>query len=68
MTASGAGGRVVRDGGETIVRVVDVRDDSVSIDGNHELAGQTLHFNVTVRDVRDATSDEISHGHVHPTE
>lgn len=48
-----------------VVKVVEVQDDTVTVDGNHELAGETLHFDVTVRDVREATDDEKSHGHVH---
>lgn len=48
-----------------IVTVVEIGEDQVVIDGNHALAGQTLHFDVTIRDIRDATDDEIAHGHVH---
>ena len=51
--------------GLMIVKVVEVETETVTIDGNHELAGQTLHFTVDVREVRDATDDEIAHGHVH---
>ncbi len=50
---------------EVIVTVVELDDDTVTIDGNHELAGLTLHFDVTVRDIRDATDEEIEHGHAH---
>jgi FKBP-type peptidyl-prolyl cis-trans isomerase SlyD len=39
--------------------------DSVQVDGNHPLAGQTLTFNVEVEGVREATPEELSHGHVH---
>ncbi len=45
--------------------VKDVAGDSVKLDGNHPLAGETLNFDVTVRGVRDATAEEIAHGHVH---
>ncbi len=41
------------------------KDGRVKIDGNHELAGVTLRFEVDVREVRPATEEEISHGHVH---
>jgi FKBP-type peptidyl-prolyl cis-trans isomerase SlyD len=53
------------DGGMRVVRVVDVTPDEVTIDGNHPLAGMTLNFAVTITEVRDATSEEIEHGHVH---
>jgi FKBP-type peptidyl-prolyl cis-trans isomerase SlyD len=51
--------------GPRIITVVDVQGDQVMIDANHPLAGQTLNFDVNVRDVRDATQEELSHGHVH---
>ena len=51
--------------GAQIFTVVAVEGESVKIDGNHPLAGETLHFDVTVRDVREATEEELSHGHVH---
>lgn len=51
-------------GMQTIV-ITAVNGDIITIDGNHPLAGQTLHFDVTVLDVRAATKDEISHGHAH---
>jgi len=42
-----------------------VEGDTINIDANHPLAGETLHFEVEVLDVRDATEDEIAHGHPH---
>jgi len=39
--------------------------ETVVIDLNHPLAGKTLHFDVTVREVRAATAEELEHGHVH---
>jgi FKBP-type peptidyl-prolyl cis-trans isomerase SlyD len=45
--------------------VVGVEDDSVLLSTDHPLAGVTLHFDVTIREVRDATADELSHGHAH---
>lgn len=51
--------------GPRVVTVVGVDSDNVTIDGNHPLAGVTLHFDVTVKEVRDATSEELDHGHVH---
>ncbi|MCW8956842.1 MAG: peptidylprolyl isomerase [Gammaproteobacteria bacterium] len=48
-----------------MITVTKVDGDNVTIDGNHPLAGETLHYDITVIDVRDATEEEISHGHVH---
>lgn len=47
------------------VTVTKIENDIVFIDGNHPLAGQTLHFDVEVTDVREATAEEKEHGHVH---
>lgn len=47
------------------VTVTKVSADTVTVDGNHPLAGQTLHFDVEITAVREATSEELSHGHVH---
>ncbi|MEK7321537.1 MAG: peptidylprolyl isomerase [Pseudomonadota bacterium] len=51
--------------GPQVVTVVSVEGNEVTIDANHPLAGMTLHFDVTVTDVRDASEEELSHGHVH---
>lgn len=52
--------------GETlVVSVSDVADDNVTVDGNHPLAGVALNFAVEVMDVREATAEELEHGHVH---
>lgn len=48
-----------------IVTVTDIKDDEVTIDANHPLAGVTLNFDVKVVGIRDATPDEIEHRHVH---
>ncbi|MFP5507015.1 MAG: peptidylprolyl isomerase [Gammaproteobacteria bacterium] len=48
-----------------IVTVVGVSDTHITVDGNHPLAGQNLNFDVTIVDVRDATAEEMEHGHVH---
>jgi FKBP-type peptidyl-prolyl cis-trans isomerase SlyD len=53
------------DGGQTVVRVVEVDPGHITVDGNHPLAGMTLNFAVTVTGVREATAGEIDHGHVH---
>jgi FKBP-type peptidyl-prolyl cis-trans isomerase SlyD len=51
--------------GEINVTVTRVDADKVSIDGNHPLAGKTLHFAIEVTDVRAASEEELAHGHVH---
>lgn len=51
--------------GQQPVTVMAVNDDTVELDGNHPLAGQVLQFNVEVTEVRAATEDELTHGHVH---
>jgi FKBP-type peptidyl-prolyl cis-trans isomerase SlyD len=51
--------------GEMPALVTAVRGDYVTIDANHPLAGMTLHFEVKVVEVRDATEEELAHGHVH---
>ncbi len=49
--------------GESIVLVVTrVEADKITVDANHPLAGQTISFEVTVRDIRDATPEEIRNG------
>lgn len=53
------------DQGEQIVVVSRIEGNKVTLDGNHPLAGMTLHFDIAVREVREATPEEISHGHVH---
>jgi len=53
------------DEGEQIVVVTKIEGDKVTLDGNHPLAGMTLHFDITIREVREATAEEIEHGHVH---
>ncbi len=53
------------DQGPVSVVITEVNDDTVTVDGNHPLAGQTLHFNVEVVEVRDATEEELAHGHAH---
>ncbi|MFD2515777.1 peptidylprolyl isomerase [Pontibacter locisalis] len=46
-------------------RVIAVKDDSVTMDFNHPLAGKALSFKGKVENVREATQEEIDHGHVH---
>ena len=58
----------VSEGGDdepTIFTVTEIADDKVVLDGNHPLAGMALRFELSVIDVRAATQEEITHGHVH---
>lgn len=51
--------------GQRPVQITEVKDETVIVDGNHPLAGQALTFHVNVVDVRDATEEEVEHGHIH---
>ena len=53
------------DGQMLVVTVVEMDDENVTVDGNHPLAGVNLNFDVKVIEVRDATQEELDHGHVH---
>jgi FKBP-type peptidyl-prolyl cis-trans isomerase SlyD len=53
--------------GDVIVTVTAVTEEEVTIDANHPLAGQTLHFEVEVVSVRACTDEELAHGHIHGT-
>ena len=51
--------------GPVPIRVSAVGDETITVDGNHALAGERLHFSVSVEAVREATQQEIDHGHAH---
>ncbi len=51
--------------GMQVVTVNKINDDTITIDGNHPMAGKALRFDVTVLDIRDATPEELAHGHIH---
>ncbi|MEI6353556.1 MAG: peptidylprolyl isomerase [Methylococcus sp.] len=51
--------------GIQLVTVIDLDGDEVILDGNHPMAGFTLHFDVEVINIREATQEELDHGHVH---
>jgi FKBP-type peptidyl-prolyl cis-trans isomerase SlyD len=53
------------EGRSLMVTVVGVEGEQVTVDGNHPLAGVGLNFDVKVVDVREATAEEIEHGHAH---
>lgn len=56
--------RAESNAGPMTVTVKEVGDETVKVDGNHMLAGQTLNFQVAVKDVREATEEEVSQGTV----
>ena len=51
--------------GPVPVTITKLENDTATVDGNHELAGKTLTFDVEIVDIREAAADEIDHGHVH---
>jgi len=53
------------DGSRQRILVKEVNGDEVTIDANHPLAGFVLHFDVEIVGVREATEEEVSHGHAH---
>lgn len=53
------------EGHQVPLTITQVGAETVTVDANHQLAGETLHFEVAVRDVRDATAEELAHGHAH---
>ena len=53
------------EGQDVMVTIAKVEGDTVTVDGNHPLAGVTLNFDVTIADIRDASAEELEHGHVH---
>ena len=53
-------------GGEVrIVTITSIEENEVQIDANHPLSGETLDFDVTIKSIRDASQEELDHGHVH---
>ena len=54
-----------RDGNQLMAKIVTISDEEVLLDFNHPLAGQNLHFEGTVVLVREATEQELEHGHAH---
>ncbi|MFV1997520.1 MAG: peptidylprolyl isomerase [Acidiferrobacterales bacterium] len=53
------------EGEQLTVTIAEVTDDKVVVDGNHPLAGMNLNFEVEIKQVREATKEELDHGHVH---
>jgi FKBP-type peptidyl-prolyl cis-trans isomerase SlyD len=54
-----------KEGNEMFGKVLSVQGDNVTMDFNHPLAGKELHFDVTVVGLRNATAEELAHGHIH---
>jgi FKBP-type peptidyl-prolyl cis-trans isomerase SlyD len=52
-------------GQPVVVRITELQGETVTVDANHPLAGQNLHFDVEVVLVREATKEELDHGHAH---
>jgi FKBP-type peptidyl-prolyl cis-trans isomerase SlyD len=67
MTLTPGTGLQLRDqsGKVVVAYVAEVRPETVVLDLNHPLAGETLHFEVEISDLRPATSEEVAHGHAH---
>ncbi|HZP67515.1 MAG TPA: peptidylprolyl isomerase, partial [Rudaea sp.] len=55
----------LQSGGHQEVTVVKIGSSVIDVDTNHPMAGKTLRFAIEITDVRDATEEEIAHGHVH---
>jgi len=51
--------------GQMPFSVTEIEGDQVTIDYNHQMAGKTLRFEVEVIEVRNASEEELAHGHVH---
>ena len=51
--------------GTRVYTITKIEEDDITVDGNHPLAGLNLHFDVKIVEVRDATAEELEHGHVH---
>ncbi len=54
-----------REGNQLVARIAGIEDNTVLLDFNHPLAGFDLHFSGTIVGVREATAEEMSHGHAH---
>lgn len=57
--------QVQTNNGVRLATVIGITDEAVTLDLNHPLAGKTLHFDVEVADVQQASDEEVEHGHLH---
>ncbi len=60
--------QTMTESGPQVVTVISIDDEHVTVDGNHPLAGENLNFDVTIVDIREASAEELEHGHVHGPE
>ena len=60
--------QTMTESGPQVVTVTKVDEETVTVDGNHPLAGENLNFDVTIVDIREASAEELDHGHVHGPE
>ena len=51
--------------GPMIYTVIKIEGDDITLDGNHPLAGQNLHFEIEIKNVRESTEEERQYGHIH---
>lgn len=51
--------------GPIVFTAIEIREEEIVLDANHPLAGETLNFDVEIADIREATKEELDHGHVH---
>ena len=58
----------LEDGSEMVAVITEIDGDKVYTDSNHPFSGRNLLFEVEVADVREATDEELDHGHVHEYE
>ena len=52
-------------GHQAYAKVISIGEKSAKVDFNHPLAGKELHFEIKIVNLREATSEELAHGHVH---
>ena len=55
-----------KNGQAQMITVIEISDTTVTIDGNHPMAGKNLYFSVEIVERREATPEEVAHGHAHP--
>lgn len=57
--------QVNNDPGAPIFTIKEIKDEEVTIDGNHPMAGKDLFFDIEITEKRNATDEEMAHGHAH---